>query len=87
MASTSFEVGQKYILNPQADLPALHPGFSIPTVPDGGNHTREFTRSAALVEAHKQCLIVSIALAGAGLRVLTDDTFFSEVIITNLVID
>lgn len=61
-------------------LPALHPGFSIPTVPDGGNHTRDFAKSAAMVEAHKQCLIMSIALAGTGLRVLTDDAFFAEVV-------
>lgn len=60
-------------------LPSLHPGFSIPTLPDGGNHTREFAQQAATIEAHKQCLIVSIALAGAGLRVLTDDAFFAEV--------
>jgi len=60
-------------------LPSLHPGFSIPTVPDGGNHTRDFAKSAALIESHKQCLVVSIALAGAGLRVLTDDAFFAEV--------
>lgn len=62
-----------------AALPSLHPGFSIPTLPDGGNHTREFAQQAATIEAHKQCLIVSIALAGAGLRVLTDDAFFAEV--------
>ncbi|KXN82377.1 Peptidase M20 domain-containing protein 2 [Leucoagaricus sp. SymC.cos] len=60
-------------------LPSLHPGFSIPTVPDGGNHTRDFAKSAATEVAHQQCLVVSIALAGAGLRVLTDDAFFSEV--------
>ncbi|KAF9450012.1 hypothetical protein P691DRAFT_811259 [Macrolepiota fuliginosa MF-IS2] len=60
-------------------LPSLHPGFSIPTVPDGGNHTRDFAKSAATIAAHKQCLVVSIALAGTGLRVLTDDTFFAQV--------
>ncbi|KAF5350648.1 hypothetical protein D9756_008714 [Leucocoprinus leucothites] len=60
-------------------LPSLHPGFSIPTFPDGGNHTRDFAKQATTIEAHKQCLVVSIALAGAGLRVLTDDAFFAEV--------
>jgi hypothetical protein len=60
-------------------LPSLHPGFSIPSVPDGGNHTREFAKAAATDIAHKQCLVISIALAGAGLRVLTDDAFFAEV--------
>ncbi|KXN82376.1 Peptidase M20 domain-containing protein 2 [Leucoagaricus sp. SymC.cos] len=60
-------------------LPSLHPGFSIPVVPDGGNHTREFAKSATTDMAHQQCLIVSIALAGAGMRVLTDDAFFAQV--------
>ncbi|KAF7762176.1 hypothetical protein Agabi119p4_8769 [Agaricus bisporus var. burnettii] len=60
-------------------LPSLHPGFAIPTVPNGGNHTREFAKAAATVEAHKQCLIISIALAGTAIRVLTDDTYFEGV--------
>ncbi|KAJ3568023.1 hypothetical protein NP233_g5984 [Leucocoprinus birnbaumii] len=60
-------------------LPSLHPGFSIPTLPNGGNHTRDFEKQAATVGAHKQCLVVSIALAGAGLRVLDDDAFFTKV--------
>ena len=60
-------------------LPSLHPGFSIPTFSDGGNHTREFAEQAATIEAHKQCLIVSIVLAAVGVRVLTDDSFFTEV--------
>jgi len=60
-------------------LPSLHPGFSIPTFSDGGNHTREFAEQAATIEAHKQCLIMSIVLAAVGARVLTDDAFFAEV--------
>jgi hypothetical protein len=75
---------QEYHLRPThyySALPALHPGFSIPTVPDGGNHTRDFTNSAASIEAHQQCLVVSIALAGVGLRVLTDDTFYAVVLL------
>ncbi|KAF5350649.1 hypothetical protein D9756_008715 [Leucocoprinus leucothites] len=63
-------------------LPSLHPGFSIPTFPDGGNHTHDFEKQAATIEAHRQCLVVSIALAGAGLRVLDDDAFFAEVVRT-----
>jgi hypothetical protein len=62
-----------------AALPSLHPGFAIPSVPNGGNHTREFAKAAATIEAHKQCLIMSIALAGTALRVLTDDAYFAEV--------
>lgn len=53
--------------------------LAIPTVVDGGNHTREFAASAATVEAHYATLDVSKALAAAALRVLTDDKFFSEV--------
>ncbi|KAJ3568027.1 hypothetical protein NP233_g5982 [Leucocoprinus birnbaumii] len=61
------------------NLPALHPSFSIPTIPNGGNHTRQFTEAAATTQAHEQCLVASIALAGTGLRVLTDDDFYAEV--------
>jgi len=60
-------------------LPALHPSFGIPTVPNGGNHTAAFTQSAATVEAHKACLNISKALAATGLRVLDDAEFFAKV--------
>jgi len=60
-------------------LPALHPGFSIPTVENGGNHTRAFTDAARTIEAHKACLNVSKALAGVGIRVLTDEAFTKNV--------
>ncbi|RDB23723.1 Peptidase M20 domain-containing protein 2 [Hypsizygus marmoreus] len=60
-------------------LPSLHPGFAIPTVKDGGNHTPAFTKAAATIEAHSACLDITKALAATGVRVLTDDNFFSEV--------
>jgi len=60
-------------------LPSLHPGFAIPTVVNGGNHTREFRDAAATEVAHDACLRVSKALAGTGIRVLLDDEFFEEV--------
>ncbi|KAF8639157.1 hypothetical protein AX17_001645 [Amanita inopinata Kibby_2008] len=60
-------------------LPALHPGFAIPTVVDGGNHTPAFRDAAATQSAHDACLDVSKALAGTGIRVLLDDKFFDEV--------
>jgi hypothetical protein len=53
--------------------------LAIPTVIDGGNHTRSFTASAATTEAHYACLDVSKALAATGVRVLIDDNFFAEV--------
>lgn len=52
---------------------------AIPTVVNGGNHTRDFAASAATVEAHYATLDVSKALAAAGMRVLTDEKFFAEV--------
>jgi len=60
-------------------LPSLHPGFAIPTVIDGGNHTRSFAEAAATTKAHYACLDVSKALAATGVRVLLDDDFFAEV--------
>jgi len=60
-------------------LPSLHPGFAIPTVKDGGNHTPAFAKAAATIEAHYACLDVSKALAATGMRVLTDEEFFARV--------
>lgn len=60
-------------------MPGLHPGFSIPTVPEGGNHTRAFTDSARSQAAHDACLVVSKALAHVGMRVITDGNFLQQV--------
>jgi len=60
-------------------LPSLHPGFAIPTIKDGGNHTLGFTEAAASIEAHYACLDISKALAATGIRVLTDDEFLARV--------
>ncbi|TFK75626.1 hypothetical protein BDN72DRAFT_885678 [Pluteus cervinus] len=60
-------------------LPSLHPGFAIPSVLNGGNHTRAFAEAAATDKAHYACLDVSKALAGTAARVLLDDAFFAEV--------
>ncbi|KAJ3512344.1 hypothetical protein NLJ89_g3574 [Agrocybe chaxingu] len=60
-------------------LPSLHPGFAIPTILDGGNHTPGFEQAAATIRAHYACLDVSKALAATGIRVLTDDSFFAKV--------
>ncbi|KIK68290.1 hypothetical protein GYMLUDRAFT_256038 [Collybiopsis luxurians FD-317 M1] len=60
-------------------LPSLHPGFAIPSVENGGNHTRDFAKSAATIEAHNACLDVSKALAHTGIRVLIDDEYYAEV--------
>jgi len=59
-------------------LPSIHPGFSIPTEPNGGNHTPAFTSAAATLEAHQACLEVCKALALTGLRVIEDDKFYAE---------
>ncbi|KAI9458998.1 hypothetical protein HD554DRAFT_2138142 [Boletus coccyginus] len=60
-------------------MPALHPGYSIPTVPGGGNHTREFAAAAATDTAHEACYTASKALAHVGMRVITDEEFFAQV--------
>ncbi|KAF9523772.1 hypothetical protein CPB83DRAFT_886687 [Crepidotus variabilis] len=60
-------------------LPSLHPGFAIPTVIDGGNHTPQFAQASTTQEAHYATLDVSKALAGTAARVLLDDTFFDHV--------
>ncbi|OJA16518.1 hypothetical protein AZE42_00614 [Rhizopogon vesiculosus] len=60
-------------------MPGLHPSFSIPTVPGGGNHTPGFTEAARSEVSHDACLVVSKALAAVGMRVLTDETFFHNV--------
>jgi amidohydrolase len=61
------------------DLPALHPGFSIPTVHNGGNHTPAFAEAARTIQAHEVMLNVSKALAGVGIRVLADEDFVKKV--------
>ena len=52
---------------------------AIPTVPGGGNHTREFTHAVSTDAAHEACYDVSKALAHVGMRVLTDDAFLARV--------
>jgi hypothetical protein len=52
---------------------------AIPTVQNGGNHTSAFTDAARTIQAHKACLNMSKALAGVGVRVLTDEAFVKEV--------
>ncbi|KAI0305373.1 hypothetical protein B0F90DRAFT_1809121 [Multifurca ochricompacta] len=59
-------------------IPSIHPGFSIPTEPNGGNHTPAFTSAAITLEAHRACLEVCKALSLTGLRVIEDDVFYSE---------
>ncbi|KAJ7668311.1 hypothetical protein B0H17DRAFT_949810, partial [Mycena rosella] len=60
-------------------LPALHPVFAIPTVPNGGNHTIGFTKAAASQEAHDATMLVTKGLAHTGFRALRDDDFFKQV--------
>ncbi|PCH37522.1 hypothetical protein WOLCODRAFT_134580 [Wolfiporia cocos MD-104 SS10] len=60
-------------------LPAIHPSFGIPTVPNGGNHTIAFTEAAGSEAAHKACLNVTKALAATGVRVLDDASFYQKV--------
>ena len=54
--------------------------LGIPT-PDAtsGNHTAKFADAAGQPEAHRAAMLVMKALAHAGLRVLDDDEFYSQV--------
>ncbi|KAJ7043655.1 hypothetical protein C8F04DRAFT_726035 [Mycena alexandri] len=60
-------------------LPALHPGFAIPTEPNGGNHTIGFAKAAATQEAHEATMVITKGLAHTGFRALRDDDFFKQV--------
>ncbi|EIN09567.1 hypothetical protein PUNSTDRAFT_113017 [Punctularia strigosozonata HHB-11173 SS5] len=52
---------------------------SIPTVPNGGNHTPEFTDAARTKAAHKETMDVTKGLALTGFRMLDDNDFFYSV--------
>ena len=60
-------------------LPALHPVYSIPSEPNGSNHTPQFAKSAATTEAHDATLRVAAGLAATGFRVLQDPDFADRV--------
>ncbi|KAH9847735.1 amidohydrolase [Lenzites betulinus] len=60
-------------------LPALHPAYSIPTEPQGANHTPQFNKSASTQEAHEATLKVAVGLAATGVRVLADAQFAQKV--------
>ncbi|KAL6305230.1 hypothetical protein BKA93DRAFT_731758 [Sparassis latifolia] len=63
-------------------LPALHPSFTIPTEPNGSNHTPQFTQSAGTPAAHAAAIAVTKGLAGAAFRVLDDAEFTDRVNLT-----
>ncbi|WWC95224.1 hypothetical protein V866_002082 [Kwoniella sp. B9012] len=61
------------------ELPGCHPMFGIPTVPNGANHTAEFTAVAGSDEGHEETWKASTGMACVGLRFLTDDGFAKQV--------
>ncbi|KAG9012199.1 hypothetical protein FRB94_006567 [Tulasnella sp. JGI-2019a] len=61
------------------ELPSLHPMFAIPTLPNGGNHTKLFADAAGTKEAHEATLPIIKALAITGFRILTDEVFLLKV--------
>ena len=67
------------VLSLFAALPALHPVYSIPTEPNGANHTPQFAKSAATQEAHEATLKIAAGLAAIGYKVLQDAAFADEV--------
>jgi len=60
-------------------LPSIHPSFTIPTKPNGGNHTALFTEAAGTEAAHEATLIAIKSLAHTGFRVIDDEVFFDDV--------
>ncbi|KAE9399553.1 hypothetical protein BT96DRAFT_965608 [Gymnopus androsaceus JB14] len=64
--------------NVSYNLPALHPMYSIPTEPNGGNHTPAFAKAAKSKEAHAATMISTRALARTALRFLENDQLFGE---------
>ena len=60
-------------------LPSIHPVYSIPTEPQGGNHTPQFAKSSRTVEAHEATLKVAAGLAAVGFKVLEDEDFARKV--------
>ncbi|KAF8523619.1 hypothetical protein JB92DRAFT_3259752 [Gautieria morchelliformis] len=60
-------------------VPAIHPSYSIPTKPNGGNHTALFAASARTQEAHEASIVITKALAYVGFRVIDDEEFFKKV--------
>ena len=64
------------------ELTLVH--LAIPTQPNGGNHTPEFTESSRTPEAHATSMRVAKGLALVGIRVLDDTAFFKEVCIFSL---
>ncbi|KAF9071529.1 hypothetical protein BDP27DRAFT_1446243 [Rhodocollybia butyracea] len=57
-------------------LPALHPMYSIPTKPNGGNHTPAFTKASATKEAHAANMITTRSLALTSLQILQNEYLF-----------
>ena len=53
--------------------------YSIPTEPNGANHTPQFAKSAATQEAHEATLKIAAGLAAIGYKVLQDAAFADEV--------
>ncbi|CAE6440339.1 unnamed protein product [Rhizoctonia solani] len=61
------------------ELPALHPVFALSTVPNGGNHTPEFTAAARTQDAHERAIVMSKGLATLALRALLDKEFLQAI--------
>ncbi|PCH36405.1 hypothetical protein WOLCODRAFT_20520 [Wolfiporia cocos MD-104 SS10] len=60
-------------------LPSLHPAYTIPTKPNGGDHTPRFTWAAGTAEAHALTIKKVKGLAATGFHVLDDEAFTVQV--------
>ncbi|CDZ96448.1 Peptidase M20, dimerisation domain [Phaffia rhodozyma] len=53
-------------------VPSVAISYAIPTLPNGGNHTPLFTRSARSIRAHEETLKTAACLAELGFKVLVN---------------
>ncbi|SAM09593.1 hypothetical protein [Absidia glauca] len=59
-------------------VPSIHPMFGIHTT--ASNHTVEFTKAAGTVQAHRDTMVASQALALTALQVYASDDYFNAVV-------
>lgn len=59
-------------------VPSIHPMFGIHTT--ASNHTVEFTEAAGTVQAHRDTMVASQALALTALQVYASDDYFNAVV-------
>ncbi|PPR01776.1 hypothetical protein CVT26_013177 [Gymnopilus dilepis] len=78
-------VGSRYDMEVRTVSTAASTDFvTIPTVPNGGNHTPAFATAARSQAAHAATMTITKGLALTAYRVLTDDDFFRKVCLSQM---